>query len=373
MNIDTDSHFTPREVLENLPPEVKDLSLITDHTGKERIWLSGIQNYHFFREPIYNVKMRMDAMKEAGFDKQCLLVANGTIPETFLSLETTLMLVRRWNDAVARICEKHDCFVHVAQIPHSDVGTAIEEARRAVRDLGAQAVQFHGSWSGKNIENPEWWPFFDALERLGVPLWYHGVGAVAHSVLNPNIPAGKELCRLPPPTAVFHGFLWQAQLILTGLIMCGVIDRYPGLKVALTEVDASWVPHFMGLLDELTNLNSMYNQSGILDNWNFGTPFRDVKLRKKPSQRIQENFLFSITNVTKFEVDMMLPVLVNRMGLGGNLMIESDYDHPEGTLDIIRHIRGLPELSEEAKDMICGKNAANALKIEWAPSAYLTT
>ena len=372
MNIDVDSHFTPREALEDLPREMKDLPLlIPDSTGKERLWLSQIDNYHMFREPIYNVKMRIDAMKEAGFDKQCLLVANGTIPETFMSLQSTVYLARRWNDAVAKICEKYDCFIPVAQIPHTDVDAAIEETRRAVKDLGFRAVEFHGSWGGKNIENLEWWPFFETLDRLGVPLWSHGVGAVAHKVLNPYMPAFKELARLPPPVAVFHGFLWQAQLMLTGLILCGVLDKYPNLKVAFTEVDASWVPHFMSLLDELVDLNSMYRQAGYLENWNFGTPFMDITLKKKPSQRVRENFLFAITNASKIEIETMLPVLVNKMDLAGNLMIESDYDHPEGTLSIVRRIQGLQEIDDEAKEQICGRNAANVLKVEWAPSAYV--
>jgi predicted TIM-barrel fold metal-dependent hydrolase len=372
MNIDADTHFTPREVVENLPREMKDLpQLIVDHTGKEKLWLNQINNYHWFREEIYSVKMRIDAMKEAGFDKEVLLVANGTIPETFLSTQSALFLMRRWNDAVAKVEQKHDCFIGAAQIPHSDPDAAIGEAERAVKDLGFRAIQIQGNWMGKNIESYDWWPFFEKVERLGVPIWYHATGAVAHKKFNPYLPGYEQITKLPPPTAVFHGFLWEAQLILTGLILNGVIDKYPGLKVVLTEVDASWVPHFMSLLDSLVDLNQMYKTAGILENWDFGTPVRDIVLRKKPSQRVRENFYFAINNATKIELDVMLPVLVNRMMMANNLMIESDYDHPEGTLDIVRRVRTLKEIDEESKDMICGKNAANLLKIEWAPSAYV--
>ena len=142
--------------------------------------------------------------------------------------------------------------------------------------------------------------------------------------------------------------------------MNGVIDKYPGLKVALTEVDASWVPHFMSLLDSLVDLNQMYNTSGILENWNFGTPVRDIVLRKKPSQRIRENFSFAITNATNIELDIMLPVLVNKMGMAKNLMIESDYDHPEGTLDVVRRVRTLKEIDEESKDLNLWKECSES-------------
>ena len=90
---------------------------MTDHTGKEKLWLSQINNYHLFREEIYSVKMRTEAMKEAGFDKEVLLVANGTIPETFLSTQSVLFMMRRWNDAVAKIEQRNDCFIGAAQIP----------------------------------------------------------------------------------------------------------------------------------------------------------------------------------------------------------------------------------------------------------------
>jgi predicted TIM-barrel fold metal-dependent hydrolase len=39
-------------------------------------------------------------------------------------------------------------------------------------------------------------------------------------------------------------------------------------------------------------------------------------------------------------------------------------------LDIVRRVRNLHTISEEARERICGRNAAELLKIEWAPSAY---
>src|SRR2546425_377451 len=89
----------------------------------------------------------------------------GELGDNLLSLETSTYLQKSWNDVVAKVMRENDCFIGIAQVPTRDVDLAIEEARRATRDLGFRGIQIHGSWGSKNIESFEWWPFFEEIER----------------------------------------------------------------------------------------------------------------------------------------------------------------------------------------------------------------
>src|SRR6266705_1947234 len=170
MNIDSGTHFASKEVFLNPPRELRDPPrVVLDNKGLERIVYPGIDSFNIIDESTSSLSIRIDAMKEAGFDKQCLLVANGTIPEPLLSLETSTYLQKSWNDVVAKVMRENDCFIGIAQVPTRDVDLAIEEARRATRDLGFRGIQIHGSWGSKNIESFEWWPFLEEIERLDVP------------------------------------------------------------------------------------------------------------------------------------------------------------------------------------------------------------
>ena len=97
---------------------------------------------------------------------------------------------------------------------------------------------------------------------------------------------------------------------------------------------------------------------------------QDLRLRKKPSQYVRDNFSFTLASTNGYSIEKTLPFLVNEIGLEDNLLVESDYDHSEGSFDIVRRVMEARGISQEAKEKICGRNAAQLLKVKWAPSLY---
>src|SRR6266581_330192 len=64
-----------------------------------------------------------------------------------------------------------------AQVAFHDVGLAIREAKRAVRELGAVAVIGNPNpVGGRHIHDPEFEPLWDAIEELEVPVGFHPTG-----------------------------------------------------------------------------------------------------------------------------------------------------------------------------------------------------
>jgi predicted TIM-barrel fold metal-dependent hydrolase len=374
MNIDVDSHFFPLDLFNGLPSEIKNLLQIrVDASGNSVFNYPNLEPTTVLTVVTEEaLKLRIDVMREAGFDKQCLLVLNSSIPDPYISNEIAVHMCRAWNSSVAKIAEKHDSFVGISQVPHAEVESAVEEAERAVNELGFRAIEMRGRWGGgKNMESRDWWPFFETVNKLGVPLWFHASGMLYGHRLNPWMPGNDLLSNFPPYINSLFGFLIHAEFVCAGLIFGGVLDKFPNLRVAITESDAGWVPGFMEWLDTIYDSQLMVDRQGaFLDRWKTNPSIGKIQLRKRPSQYVRDNFCFTVTSTSDTAIGKLVPFLVNEMGLENNLLIESDYNHVEGSLDIVRRIRTLESISGEAKNKICGKNAADLLKIKWQPSEF---
>ena len=108
--------------------------------------------------------------------------------------------------------------------------------------------------------------------------------------------------------------VWVVARPLTFLIWGGVFERFPGLRVAVTEGTTSWVPHYLEHWDER-----------YVD-WHVTTKLGDYKshLSMKPSDYFRRNVRLG-TFLARREV-------VRRHEIGvENMMWGTDYPHPEGT------------------------------------------
>jgi len=84
-------------------------------------------------------------------------------------------LARIGSDGMAELCRKYpDRFPSfIASVPMRDPEGAVEEARRAVKELGACGIQIYSNVAGKALDAPEFRPVFREMEKLGKPIWIH--------------------------------------------------------------------------------------------------------------------------------------------------------------------------------------------------------
>lgn len=129
----------------------------------------------------------------------------------------------------------------VALIPVHDPVRAAQELRRAVQELGFRAGLLpSATLLHRGYGDPFFDPIYAEAERLNVPLAVHGA-----------------------PSQGF-GFDWSTSFIVTHalehpiplLIQCthmllgGVFDRFPRLRVAYLESGAGWLPFLIDRLEE---------------------------------------------------------------------------------------------------------------------------
>jgi predicted TIM-barrel fold metal-dependent hydrolase len=136
-------------------------------------------------------------------------------------------------------------------------------------------------------------------------------------------------------------FLYLAPAVaLANLILNGVLERFPRLRIGVIELTASWVPHFLLHID---GASDFYTQR-------HGEPFR--KLADRPSQ-------YFLRQVRVAALPYEMPNrLVPKVG-EATYMIGSDWPHAEGVADPMAAAeRAVAGLTGAARENLMGANAA---------------
>ena len=110
-------------------------------------------------------------------------------------------------------------------------------------------------------------------------------------------------------------FLWTAAaLAVTDLIVNGVLERHPDLRIGIVELSAVWVPMYLMMLD---------------GGWEFTSRLNG---RRRPSSSLRPSEYFRRqVRVSSFSYELPGPA---RPAQGGDLFMAcSDYPHSEGTDD----------------------------------------
>jgi predicted TIM-barrel fold metal-dependent hydrolase len=173
--------------------------------------------------------LRLKEMDEAGIDIQVLSHASPSLQK--LDAESATRLARGVNDRLAETVRAHpDRFAAFAALPTPDPGAAADELERAVTKLGFKGAMVHGLTGGLFLDDKRFWPIFERAEALDVPLYLHP--AVPHpAVIEAYYKDYIE--RYPMILRAAWGFTVETATQGIRLILSGVFDRYPRLKIIL--------------------------------------------------------------------------------------------------------------------------------------------
>ena len=182
-------------------------------------------------------------MEQEGIDVQVLfptgLLNLGSVREA----ELATALAHAYNEWLYEFCQDAPhAFKGVAVVALQDVPGAIREMRRAVTDRGMIAVMVSSFvHPGKDLGGRELDDFYAEAQRLGIPVAVHrvsGSGAV-----------GFE--RFTNFTALHSCVpMFELATAVSNMVIGGVFERFPSLKVAFLEAGVGWVPWLVENLDE---------------------------------------------------------------------------------------------------------------------------
>ena len=179
---------------------------------------------------------RLAALDAMGIDLQ---VCAPPPPQCYYTvpLEIAVPATRMVNDGIAAFCAaRPDRFIGLGSVPMQDAGEAVRELGRCMGPLGFKGVQVLTTVGDKELSDPAFEPFWAAAERLGALVMIHPNG----------FSDGARLTRFYLNNVL--GNPLDTTVALHHLILDGVLERYPGLKI-LAVHGGGFLPAYSGRID----------------------------------------------------------------------------------------------------------------------------
>jgi len=287
----------------------------------------------------YDAESHLTAMDIEGIDVGVLYGTRGrqVLMHDDLDPRVAAALARAHNNWTRDYCAINpERLKFAAQVAFHDVPSAVVEARRAVRELGAVAVIGNPNpINGRHIHDPEFEPLWDAIEELGVPVGFHPTG---QSSLRDDI--GRRMLDHPNGRLIGSAARNPMELMLAfgSLAASGVLERHPGLRCAFLEGTCGWLPWWLWRLDEA---------------WEKFGPGSEVKVSARPSE-----YFFRQCYVATDADERVLNQVVEAVG-DDNIVVSTDYPHSDGLFpDAMNEFVALEGVSDKSKAKILWDNCA---------------
>jgi predicted TIM-barrel fold metal-dependent hydrolase len=253
--------------------------------------------------------------------------------------------------------------------PGVDMDVTVKELHRIADDgfTGTYGPGYLSHPGMPPLYDPYWEPFWDTCEERNLAVVVHAGFGTMHGEVFPEVEkiynAAKDAAGSTDPDALmanadavsmdsiqfFNQFvnhnissrrpMWQ-------LMLGGVFDRHPNLKMILTEIRVDWIPA------TLEHLDKAFAESGA-----------DRVAKRAPSEYWQTNFLAGASFIHKVEAQMYREIGVEQVLFG------RDYPHLEGTwphtADWLRV--AFNGVSERDARLMLGENAVRFLDLDEAP------
>jgi 5-carboxyvanillate decarboxylase len=190
---------------------------------------------------------RIADMDATGIDMQVLAF---TSPGAHIfDAPTGTAVARDSNDELAAAIGKFpDRLAGMVAIAPQDPAAAAREIERGIRTLGLNAVILNSHVHGEYLDAQRYWDIFAAAEACDAAIYIHP-NTPSNRMIAPFLEAGLD-------GAIF-GFGVETALHVLRLIVSGVFDRFPKLKVVIGHMGEA-LPYWMFRLDYMyrATLNS---------------------------------------------------------------------------------------------------------------------
>lgn len=294
------------------------------HPSEAKAWLP----WNRVRKGGYIGKERLAEMDLDGVDAAIMFptprLAEGIIHNQDKAFQREL--VRAYNDWIAEfVSYAPDRMFGMIWLPATGVKDAIAEFERCIEMPGMVGPMINCYPNGTSILSKDDDPLWRLLEQADIPL-------TIHVSLTDSVP-GRITEKLPGSTRNR-----DAERRMLEMLWDGLLDRFPGFKVAFAEVDAGWVPFFK---EQIDNRYHRFSQA------------TNLGLSMPPSEYFDRHFHFA------FITDAY--AIRNREAVGlHNLMWSDDFPHIGGDWPYTQRSLSqfFADVPREHRELILAGNAA---------------
>ena len=308
MPIDVHAHYVPPQLLDAIAARGKDFGVRLVQSGGATPALHfdyGFKVRPFFPRLIEPVSQRRAWLDEQGIDLQVV----GTWPDIFgfgLPLDACIAWHRMLNDTLAEWCADDSArFAWIGSVPLIQAEAAATELDRMV-GLGACGVIISSNIENTNLGELALDPFWRRAEALGIAVLIHPV------LVGPAPRAAKFAL------AQVAQYTFDTTLGVGSLLMSGVLDRFPRLKLVLSHGGGAY-PYLAGRFDIMHERMDRAAQGDVA--------------AKAPSAYASQMVYDSIVHAPK-----ALRFLIDLVGLD-NIALGTDYSFPPADMEQLAMLR----------------------------------
>ncbi|CQD44279.1 amidohydrolase family protein [Yersinia mollaretii] len=268
---------------------------------------------------------RIADMNSAGIDMQILSLCSPGVQIFEPTLGT--MLAHHANDILSDAIKAFPTrFAGLAAIAPQDPNAAVIELARCKR-LGLKGVIINSHTMGEYLDAEKYLPILESCESLGLPIYLHP-REPSPSMIAPYLDYGLYFAG--------WGFAAETGLHALRLIMSGIFDKLPKLKIILGHLGEG-LPFWLQRID---NRYKLQVSIGAVR-----------KMRKLPSEYFRLHFVITTSGMYS---DAALQLCLTELG-ADSILFAADYPH-ESAMEAVVFMDSTP-ISNEDRDKIYWKNA----------------
>jgi predicted TIM-barrel fold metal-dependent hydrolase len=234
---------------------------------------------------------------------------------------------RVYNDWLAELCRQAPGrFAGVGLVSLFDVTQGKRQLERAARAGLRGAMVWCAPPQGDSYAAAKYDPFWAAAAETGLPVSLH-------------LGTNRELAAPGESLAIAYMMtILPVQRAFSQLLLGGVLERHPGLRLVSVENEIGWLPHFLARLDHGAEKYRAVS---------------DLRLTRPPSETFHRQVYAT------FQEDRIGVESRERIGVS-SLMWASDYPHMDSTWPRSREViaRDFAEVNDADRALILGGNAA---------------
>ena len=289
--------------------------------GSQRNWV----HPSYLKTP----EQRLTEMDSLGVDVQVLSTWT-QLYNYHLPPEVAAATCRDCNDYIAeQVTARPQRFAGLATLPMQDVSAAIGELERSMQ-LGLKGAQINDHVNGRTLEEPEFRPFWQAVEQLGAMILFH-------QVENDTIVESRT-SKYGLGNAI--GNHADRTLTFATLVFGGVLDQFPDLKLCLAH-GGGFTCFGAGRMDR---------------GWQVRSEAR-VNIQQPPSKYLNRFYYDCLTHSEQTLRYIIDTAGIDRVFLGSDWPYDMGFDSP------VEWVNNLTSLTQDEKEAILWKNLERVLGI----------
>lgn len=269
-------------------------------------------------------KGRLASMDAAGVDMH--LLSLGLPGVQLFETDQAIALARLSNDQLSEAIRRHPTrFAGLACFAPQSPREAVREMERSINTLKLNGFLVNSHTGNGYLDEQRFWPILEAAEALGAPLYIH-----------PRAPS--DGMATPFRDYRLEGAIWgygiEAGTHALRLMLSGVLDRFPKLKIVLGHMGEA-LPFWLWRLDFMGAPGARAGRGNQL----------------KPSEYFKRNFSITTSGV---EDPLALRFCIDKLGID-SVMWAIDYPF-QPTAPAVAFIESAP-LTDEERSKVAHGNA----------------